>query len=206
MATQKSQLHSLDPSDRHPSKRLRSNLSAPASRVAFNPRYSDPTFVSTFNAAFTSADKFSDPTVHAQVDAHPFTHAILPNIVDPNFLQQVKAELLNEQYYHKSNDLYEFYQSEDLKITTSPCLSELRDAIYSPHFVSIMSRLTGLDLDPAKIDLSAHQYHHKGYLLCHDDDIKDVKNGTGRRIAFIIYLVDEDWNEDDGGTLDLFAA
>jgi Rps23 Pro-64 3,4-dihydroxylase Tpa1-like proline 4-hydroxylase len=38
--------------------------------------------------------------------------------------------------------------------------------------------------------------------LCHDDDI----HGTieGRRIAFIYYLVPEDWKETDGGTLDLF--
>jgi Rps23 Pro-64 3,4-dihydroxylase Tpa1-like proline 4-hydroxylase len=40
------------------------------------------------------------------------------------------------------------------------------------------------------------------YLLCHDDDI----HGTieGRRIAFIYYLVPDDWKETDGGTLDLF--
>jgi prolyl 3-hydroxylase /prolyl 3,4-dihydroxylase len=42
------------------------------------------------------------------------------------------------------------------------------------------------------------------YLLCHDDDI----HGTveGRRIAFIYYLVPEDWSETDGGMLDLFAT
>jgi Rps23 Pro-64 3,4-dihydroxylase Tpa1-like proline 4-hydroxylase len=38
--------------------------------------------------------------------------------------------------------------------------------------------------------------------LCHDDDI----HGTieGRRIAFIYYLVPDDWKETDGGALDLF--
>jgi len=42
----------------------------------------------------------------------------------------------------------------------------------------------------------------KDYLLCHDDDI----HGTveGRRIAFIYYLVPENWQETDGGALDLF--
>lgn len=42
------------------------------------------------------------------------------------------------------------------------------------------------------------------YLLCHDDDI----HGTveGRRIAFIYYLVPENWKETDGGALDLFAT
>ena len=45
---------------------------------------------------------------------------------------------------------------------------------------------------------------NEDYLLCHDDDI----HGTveGRRIAFIYYLVSEDWKETDGGTLDLFST
>ena len=35
-------------------------------------------------------------------------------------------------------------------------------------------------------------------LLCHDDELE------GRRVAYILYLVDEDWNSEDGGGLDLF--
>lgn len=35
-------------------------------------------------------------------------------------------------------------------------------------------------------------------LLCHDDEL------DGRRIAYILYLVDEDWSSSDGGNLDLF--
>ncbi|RUP23230.1 hypothetical protein BC936DRAFT_139034 [Jimgerdemannia flammicorona] len=189
----------------HPGPAKKPRRESP-NQLHLNPRYEHPTFVTPFTTAFTSATHFSDPTTNAHVGPHPFVHAVLPNIIDPAFLEQVKQALLKEQYYHKSNDLYEFYQSEDFKITTSPCLAELRDAIYSPQFVDTMSRLTGLELDPTKIDLSAHQYHHKGYLLCHDDDIKDEKKGTGRRIAFIIYLVDEDWSEADGGALELFAA
>ena len=37
-------------------------------------------------------------------------------------------------------------------------------------------------------------------LLCHDDELDD------RRIAFIYYLVPENWTEQDGGALDLFAV
>lgn len=35
-------------------------------------------------------------------------------------------------------------------------------------------------------------------LLCHDDEL------DGRRIAYILYLIDEDWEASDGGNLDLF--
>lgn len=37
-------------------------------------------------------------------------------------------------------------------------------------------------------------------LLCHDDELE------GRRIAYILYLVDEDWAPEDGGGLDLFQV
>ena len=35
-------------------------------------------------------------------------------------------------------------------------------------------------------------------LLCHDDELE------GRRIAYILYLVPEEWSAADGGSLDLF--
>lgn len=37
-------------------------------------------------------------------------------------------------------------------------------------------------------------------LLCHDDKLE------GRRIAFILYLVPEDWSEEDGGHLELYGV
>ena len=42
-------------------------------------------------------------------------------------------------------------------------------------------------------------YTFSDRLLCHDDKCGD------RHIAFILYLV-EDWNEKDGGALQLFSA
>lgn len=36
-------------------------------------------------------------------------------------------------------------------------------------------------------------------LLCHDDELE------GRRIAYIYYLVPENWTSGDGGSLDLFS-
>lgn len=53
----------------------------------------------------------------------------------------------------------------------------------------------GLTKDVA---LSAAIYEATDRLLCHDDELE------GRRIAFILYLVPEDWNEQDAGHLDLF--
>ncbi|KAF9438967.1 hypothetical protein BGZ76_002260 [Entomortierella beljakovae] len=172
---------------------------------AFNSRYSDPEFIKDFNQAFKGRKPFNDPKSNAKVIEYPFPAASLPNFLQSTeYLKTLREELLKEEFYHKSNDLYEFYQSEDLRLSKKPYISALKNAIYSQKFFAMMSSLTGIDLDPSVIDLNGNQYTEGCYLLCHDDDIKNEKEG--RRIAFILYLVDEDWSAEDGGALDLFRS
>ena len=66
--------------------------------------------------------------------------------------------------------------------------------------------MTGIELSPAKTDVTSSKYEHTDYLLCHDDDIHDDEKQHGRRIAFIYYLVPDDWSLSDGGHLDLFKV
>jgi len=123
---------------------------------------------------------------------------------DRPLLKSVANELAAEPYTHKSNDLYEFFQSNDLSQSCTPAISRLRSIIYSSNFTKTISRLTGItDLHPSKIDLSSHRYPPGGHLLCHDDDIADYE-GVGRRIAFIVYLTPDDWSVNDGGMLQFF--
>ncbi|RIB10229.1 Oxoglutarate and iron-dependent oxygenase degradation C-term-domain-containing protein [Gigaspora rosea] len=169
----------------------------------FNSNYTQPQFISNFRRALRNRQDFKDPLTNATVYGSPFPIALVPNIFSSQFLESVKAELETEEFYHKSNDLYEFYQSEDLKLSKNPNTIKLRETIYSECFVRTISELTGIHLDSTP-DLSAHQYTQGNYLLCHDDDIKDDENMHGRRVAFIIYLVDKDWEKEYGGCLDLF--
>ncbi|KAF8938756.1 Oxoglutarate and iron-dependent oxygenase degradation C-term-domain-containing protein [Dissophora ornata] len=172
---------------------------------AFNSRYSDPEFAAAFNRAFREREPFEDPKSNAKVIEYPYPTASLPNFLQSStYLKTLREELLAEDYFHKSNDLYEFYQSEDLRLSRKPHIAALKNAIYSQEFFAMMTSLTGIDLDPSVIDLNGNQYHEGCYLLCHDDDIKNEKEG--RRIAFILYLVDEDWSAADGGALDLFKC
>ncbi|KAG0301089.1 Prolyl 3-hydroxylase ogfod1 [Dissophora globulifera] len=174
-------------------------------RPAFNSRYSDPDFAAAFNSAFRDRKSFLDAESSAKIIEYPYPTATLPNFLQSTtYLSTLREELLTEHYFHKSNDLYEFYQSEDLRLSKKPHIAALKNAIYSREFFSMMSSLTGIDLDPSVIDLNGNQYHEGCFLLCHDDDIKNEKEG--RRIAFILYLVDEDWSEADGGALDLFSS
>lgn len=168
-----------------------------------NKNYIDPDFVTRFYSAFKKNQTFIDEISQAIIYNLPFPIALLPNIFDNEFLSNVKDEVKELDFDNKSNDLYEFHQSSDLKICEKPHLSKLRDTIYSDVFVSTMSNLVGFDLDYTP-DLSVHKYEKGNYLLCHDDDIKDDAFMHGRIIAFIIYLVDEDWSKEDGGALELF--
>ncbi|KAG0196719.1 Prolyl 3-hydroxylase ogfod1 [Mortierella sp. GBA30] len=188
-----------------PLKRSKLSLQDPITvdPPVFNSRYSDPDFTAAFNKAFRERQAFVDNESKSRILEYPYPTASLPNFLDSKeYIQTLREELLQETYFHKSNDLYEFYQSEDLRLSKKPHIAALKNAIYSQQFFSMMSSLTGIDLDPSVIDLNGNQYHEGCYLLCHDDDIKNEKEG--RRIAFILYLVDDDWTAADGGALDLF--
>ncbi|EUB54457.1 2-oxoglutarate and iron-dependent oxygenase domain-containing protein [Echinococcus granulosus] len=64
-----------------------------------------------------------------------------------------------------------------------------------------MKAVTGSDLDEGEVSSTISLYEPNDYLLCHDDELER------RRIAFIIYLVPEDWDVAmDGGTLDLYES
>ena len=72
--------------------------------------------------------------------------------------------------------------------------------------LNVLKEMTSIELISNKIDMTSSKYKHTDYLLCHDDDIHDDMNKKGRRIAFIYYLVPEDWSQKDGGNLDLFSV
>ncbi|CAF3928895.1 unnamed protein product [Rotaria sp. Silwood2] len=92
-------------------------------------------------------------------------------------------------------------------LTDNDLIKRFRDAytsrlpIHEKDFKDWLAQATNIRFSD-KIDMTCSKYDYTDYLLCHDDDI----HGTieGRRIAFIYYLVPDDWKETDGGALDLF--
>ncbi|KAJ3087002.1 Prolyl 3-hydroxylase ogfod1, partial [Quaeritorhiza haematococci] len=176
------------------------------------------------NAETTKDGGKADASAFVKVGGYPFPHAFLPRMFSEEFLREVKRELLEDTFYHKKNDLYEFYQSEDLKLTEKPHLKKLRDTLYAPEFVNAMSAMTGIPLISTRFDIASQRYPQAGHLLCHDDDIADwddggayseregpgiavgEKKGYARRIAFVLYLVDPAWKAEDGGMLELFDS
>ncbi|XP_066984448.1 prolyl 3-hydroxylase OGFOD1-like isoform X2 [Macrobrachium rosenbergii] len=126
----------------------------------------------------------------------PFKCIYMPYFLqDGNFLQKVKEELSSLELHKKSNDLYKFKQTSDLKSVSSPCIESLRKFFYG-DFRKWLSDVTGIELNDT-VDMGSSCYEYTDVLLCHDDELK------GRRVAYILYLTPP-WYEKDGGTLDLF--
>ncbi|XP_029464570.1 prolyl 3-hydroxylase OGFOD1 isoform X2 [Rhinatrema bivittatum] len=131
------------------------------------------------------------------MDPHPFHHCVIPNFIQSQtFLEGLQNELLNLNFREKSNDLYKFKQSDDLKKRNEPHISALRKVLFE-DFRTWLSDITKVELEQT-VDMSCAKYNYTDTLLCHDDELE------GRRIAFILYLVPP-WDKTDGGTLDLYS-
>lgn len=61
------------------------------------------------------------------------------------------------------------------------------------NFHNWLEELTDIKGIIENISMSAAIYQEGSYLQCHDDKLE------GRRIAYIYYLVPEDWSEKEGG-------
>uniref|UniRef100_A0A6Q2YU18 Prolyl 3-hydroxylase OGFOD1 n=1 Tax=Esox lucius TaxID=8010 RepID=A0A6Q2YU18_ESOLU len=133
-----------------------------------------------------------------ELNCYPFPHCIIRNFIQSDsFTENLKRELLELNFHEKSNDLYKFKQSDDLKKRKETHITGLRAAIFG-QFRTWMGEVLGVDLEPT-VDISCAKYQYTDVLLCHDDELE------GRRVAFILYLVPS-WEISDGGTLDLFST
>ncbi|XP_074474896.1 prolyl 3-hydroxylase OGFOD1 [Sebastes fasciatus] len=140
------------------------------------------------------------PLTHGdlELDCHPFPHCVIKNFLgSETFVENLQRELLELNFHEKSNDLYKFKQSDDLKKRTEPHIAGLRTALFG-RFRSWLGEVLGVELEPT-VDISCAKYEYTDVLLCHDDELE------GRRVAFILYLVPP-WESSDGGSLDLYTT
>ncbi|XP_067853520.1 prolyl 3-hydroxylase OGFOD1 [Heptranchias perlo] len=132
------------------------------------------------------------------VGTRPFTHCVISNFIQSQpFLEGLQNELLQLNFCEKSNDLYKFKQSDDLRKRKEYHISALRKVLFE-DFRTWLSDIAGVKLETT-VDLSCAKYEYTDVLLCHDDELE------GRKIAFILYLVPE-WGTSNGGTLDLYDS
>lgn len=168
---------------------------------SINNIYRSNEYTEILQHAFQKDQNFLSSTIdNLSVNCEPFKYVILPNLIENEFfLKNLRDELLNDvEYDKKNNDLYSFSQSKDFKFLDLPCVKELRKCLLK-SVLPLVQFITGFELYEDEIDLTASQYRYTDVLLCHDDKLEE------RRIAFILYLVD-DWKNKFGGSLALFET
>ncbi|KAM9460902.1 prolyl 3-hydroxylase OGFOD1 [Clarias gariepinus] len=164
--------------------------------TAINPELQDGAIRSGVREAWRSKTSFSQGGV--QLDCEPFPHCAIRNFIQSeSFVENLRDELLRLRFHSKSNDLYKFQQSDDLKKRNEHHISEIRSLLIL-QFRPWLSEVLGVDLEPT-VDIFCAKYEQTDVLLCHDDELE------GRRVAFIFYLLPP-WNPSDGGALDLYST
>ena len=133
------------------------------------------------------------------LSSKPFEHYSIIGVFNEDKLKELVKELEAYEYYIEDHDLYQFKRTHDFKNTNNSLIKEFREILFSDSFVREMERITGLNLLRDKGDLHSLKLDQTHYLLCHDDQVQD------RAVAFIINL-SQDWNEEDGGILELFES
>nr|CAH8860944.1 unnamed protein product [Trichobilharzia regenti] len=153
-----------------------------------------------------------EPFTFAKFDSFIQLEQITEEIINTGQLvHEVKKEIEKLPFVQKCNDLYTFSQSCDIlnlcqdvenpnNSATCPLIISFRTFLLNT-VLPWLKDITGIPLYENKVDLTSSIYKQGDYLLCHDDELE------GRRIAFIWYLVPDDWNnQKDGGELELFDS
>lgn len=140
-------------------------------------------------------------------DAPPFPHIVLDNFLDPQVARSLFADFdrvdwMNYRHYNENK--------QGGNVSRLPPLidSAIRE-LNSPRFLEFLRQLTGIENLVADHELGSggiHQSTRGGYLNIHADfTVHPYHTDWHRRINVLIYL-NEEWNEDWGGALELWAT
>jgi Rps23 Pro-64 3,4-dihydroxylase Tpa1-like proline 4-hydroxylase len=150
-----------------------------------------------------------DEVKKAYLESAPYSHAHMQRVFRPEFLRSVKEEIKSHtKVKFKESDLFRVYQSIDMANLEPgselsiqlPHVMKLRELLYSQEWRSFIEGLAGLPPSTltSQIDCACNCHAPGCHLLCHDDVI-----GT-RKVSYIMYLTEEDWKPEEGGSLELY--
>uniref|UniRef100_A0A6P7FK15 Prolyl 3-hydroxylase sudestada1 n=1 Tax=Diabrotica virgifera virgifera TaxID=50390 RepID=A0A6P7FK15_DIAVI len=140
-------------------------------------------------------EKLSSPDV--EIITEPFKVCVINKFIDnEDVLDNVRQEFNELDWNMRNMDLYEFFQSKDLKYLSSDYINAIFNFL-KEEAMEWVANLTGYSL--THISATCSLYSNTDYLLVHDDQRED------RMVAFVLYLTGKNgWNESKGGALQLF--
>jgi hypothetical protein len=146
----------------------------------------------------------------AYAHAEPYPHAVLDDFLDPSVARQLLREFppidpsgwisyahVNERKYGKTD-----------RASFPPTIGRVVDDLNAPPFVAWLERLTGIAgllPDPALEGGGLHQSSRGGHLNIHADFTGHPHRPTWRRRVNLLLYLNEDWQEDYGGHLELWS-
>ena len=156
-------------------------------------------------------NKLAEERHNEYVNASPFAHTVLFDLFDNNILQKMHDEFpaMEKHMAGKNNrttlQKLSFRQPEKLSLF-EPTIQEFSQELNSKEFCIFLEKLTGIEnlqSDPYLEGGGPHEIRRGGFLKMHVDfNIHPITN-LDRRINVLIYLND-DWQDEYGGNLDLW--
>jgi Rps23 Pro-64 3,4-dihydroxylase Tpa1-like proline 4-hydroxylase len=148
--------------------------------------------------ALQRREAFSDEKSGTINDVYPVVYFY--NFLPTELYDKLKVELGEiDTFRKKHSDLFRFSQTGDLVSHSSNTLDKVKELLLN-DFVKDVESIISRPLSRTQIDLSSQRYEKDEYLLTHDDRL------DSRRVAFVLYLVDEDYDRADGGALEFFST
>lgn len=144
----------------------------------------------------------------AYAHAEPFRHLVMDDFLPPETLREVANNFpdLREGKWHEFDNPREkklaFEQESQIEDQARWLLHQLN----SSTFMRFLEELTGIDgliPDPYFVGGGLHQIQPGGFLKIHADFNRHLKLKLDRRLNLLIYL-NEDWQEEWGGALELW--
>lgn len=143
--------------------------------------------------------------------AQPFAHIHLPELLDPDAAQRAAAafpapdgDAWTQYKHYNENKL-----GQHDRRRFPPDIARVVDALGAPEFVAFLSRLTGIpDLlaDPDLEGGGMHQTERGGFLNVHADFAYHHHKPNWRRRCNLILYLNEPWQDDWGGAIELWDA
>ncbi|XP_063678519.1 prolyl 3-hydroxylase OGFOD1-like [Bolinopsis microptera] len=132
------------------------------------------------------------------LNVDPFKVCTFHDILKNDSAMGLLEEIQNMDFTFKENDLLSLHQTIDLNDVKTPCISAVRDFIYT-EVKTVIEKVTSSSFNNT-VDMHGIKFMQHDNLLCHSDCLNT------RHTAFILYLVPKTWSPESGGTLDLFNS
>jgi Rps23 Pro-64 3,4-dihydroxylase Tpa1-like proline 4-hydroxylase len=143
--------------------------------------------------------------------ASPYPHIVIDDFLEPTAAKSAMSEFppLDPDQWTNYLHVNERKFSNTDPGTWGPVLQQVLDELNSPRFVQFVGELLGVDnliADPSLEGGGLHQSTAGGFLNIHADYTVHPHNRKWLRRANIILYLNDDWQSEYGGALELWSA